>query len=110
MFTVAVILFIVTLLLNLLKKSILWLGFQIGSFTYGALLGVFLLGVTVRRGSDRTNLFAMLTSVILIVTLWLLKEFEVFAIGWTWYVVIATAWTYIIGFILSPSPTKQQQQ
>jgi hypothetical protein len=63
--------------------------------------------VTVRRGSDRTNIIAMLTSVAAIVALWLLDTYKIFNIGWTWYIVIGTAWTYIVGFFLSPSPAKQ---
>ncbi len=76
-------------------KSILVLGLKIGSFTYGSLLGVFLLGVTTRRGRCGTNIFAMLTSILIV-----LGVDRYTSVSWPWYVVIGTLWTYIFSYIL----------
>lgn len=47
------------------KLTIIAIVFQIAGYTYGALLGVFLVGMlTKSRGSDRTNIFAMLLAIV----------------------------------------------
>jgi SSS family transporter len=47
------------------KLTIIAIVFQIAGYTYGALLGVFLVGVlTKTRGSDRSNVFAMLLAMV----------------------------------------------
>src|SRR3989344_6517513 len=40
-------------------EKILWLAFKIGSVTYGALLGVFLLGLLTKRKVNRANVLGM---------------------------------------------------
>ncbi len=79
-------------------KSILILGLKIGSFTYGSLLGIFLLGVTTRRGTCHTNILAMLSS-----TLVVLAVYEFTSVSWPWYVVIGTVWTYGFSYIFGGS-------
>jgi SSS family transporter len=47
------------------KLTIIAIVFQIAGYTYGALLGVFLVGMlTKSRGSDRSNIFAMLLAIV----------------------------------------------
>jgi solute:Na+ symporter, SSS family len=47
------------------KLTIIAIVFQIAGYTYGALLGVFLVGMlTKRRGSDPTNIVAMLLAIV----------------------------------------------
>jgi Na+/proline symporter len=47
------------------KLTIIAIVFQIAGYTYGALLGVFLVGMlTKTRGSDRSNVFAMLLAMV----------------------------------------------
>jgi len=104
-FTISVLFILVTLVLKQFESQILWLGFRIVAFTYGALLGVFLLGVTVKRGSDRTNLITMLTSVLLLICIWRIGEAKPnLQLAWTWYPLVALVWTYGIGFFLAPKP------
>ncbi|HID93035.1 MAG TPA: sodium:solute symporter, partial [bacterium (Candidatus Stahlbacteria)] len=50
-------------------EQILWLAFKIGGFTYGSLLGVFLLGVIAKRGSNRGNIIAMISSLVVVTIL-----------------------------------------
>ncbi len=76
----------------------LWLTFQIVSVTYGALLGVFLLGIMTRRGSDNSNWIAMLSGALLCACLLTLIKLGILELGWTWLIVIGTAWTFGFGY------------
>ncbi len=76
----------------------LWLTFKIGSITYGALLGIFLLGILAKRGSDNVNWFAMLSGAVLCSLLLGLIEFGLLPLGWTWLILIGTAWTFGVGY------------
>jgi Na+/proline symporter len=75
-------------------ESILVLGFKIGSFTYGSLLGIFLLGVTTGRGVCFTNILAMVTSMLVVLIVYVFTS-----VSWPWYVVIGTLWTYGFSYI-----------
>jgi len=79
-------------------QQVLWLGLKIGSFTYGALLGIFLLGVLVKRGTNRGNIIAMFTSVPLTLTIFLLEGH--LHISWPWIIVIGMLWTFGLGYFL----------
>ena len=68
--------------------------------TYGALLGIFLLGLTTSsgRGSDRGNVFAMAVGTVLSAILLVASEFGWIPLGWTWIPILNTAVTYGIAF------------
>jgi len=86
--------------------QLLWQTFQWVGLIFGGMLGVFLLGVTTKaRGNDGVNTLAMLSSVAVLATIKLLQEWqgEVY-IAWPWWVVIGTAWTYIIGVCFATRP------
>jgi SSS family solute:Na+ symporter len=68
------------------------LTFNIGSITYGAMLGVFLRGIPATRCSDRGNLISMPSGSLTYTTLLTLIETGDLALGWTWLIVIDTAW------------------
>ncbi len=89
-------------------ENFLWLSFKIGSITYGALLGVFLLGIVSKRGSDRGSLIAMLSSGIVCSILLFLIEKDHINLGWTWLIVIGTAWTFFSGAIWPPKNRSQK--
>lgn len=78
-------------------EGFLWLTFQIASVTYGALLGVFLLGIVTKRGSDRGNWIAMLSAGAICVTLLTLIKLEHIQLGWSWLILIGTVWTMGFG-------------
>lgn len=80
-------------------EGFLWLTFQIASVTYGALLGIFLLGIVTKRGSDRGNWMAMISAALICVTLLTLIKLEYIQLGWSWLILIGTAWTFGIGAI-----------
>jgi len=80
--------------------SLLWEALKWPGLMFGAMLGVFLLGVCTRsRGDDRVNVVAMLTSVVGLVLLKLVQERwgHTVYIAWPWWVVIGTAWTLGLG-------------
>ncbi len=79
--------------------DLLWETFRWAGLIFGGLLGVFLLAVTTRsRGYDPVNVVAMVSSVAVLVVIKFLQEhFEVVYVGWPWWVVIGTAWTYGLG-------------
>jgi len=91
--------------LNHIPGGKLWLGFKVTGFTYGAMLGVFLLGVLTRGGSDRLNLWAMVSSVLLLAGLAAADEHffpDRVMLAWPWYVVIGTVWTFVFGCVFRP--------
>jgi SSS family transporter len=71
-------------------------GLQIASAAYGALLGVFLLGVLTRRANQRGALVGMICGLATDLYLWLGSH-----VAWTWWVLIGTSVTFGIGYVFS---------
>ena len=71
-------------------------GLQIASIAYGALLGVFLLGVLTRRADQRGAMVGMLCGFIMELYLWLGTP-----VPWTWWVAIGTVVTFTVGYFAS---------
>jgi SSS family solute:Na+ symporter len=67
-------------------------GLQIASVAYGALLGVFLLGVLTKRANQTGAMIGMLCGFSTELYLWLGTR-----VPWTWYVAIGTVVTFGIG-------------
>jgi Na+/proline symporter len=70
-------------------------GLQIASVAYGALLGVFLLGVLTRKANQRGAMLGMLFGFCTELYLWRIH------LPWTWWVILGTAVTFIVGYGLS---------
>ena len=83
--------------------SVLEAGLSIASILYGALLGVFLLGILTRRVGEYAAMAGMVASMLVMAYV---KSST--SIAWTWYVMIGTATTittgYLASFILSEAP------
>jgi Na+/proline symporter len=77
-------------------SSVLEAGLGIASILYGALLGVFLLGVLTKRVSERAAMVGMVAGI----TVNLYVKFGT-TIAWTWYVLIGTAVTAGVGLVAS---------
>jgi solute:Na+ symporter, SSS family len=75
-------------------------GLQIASISYGALLGVFLLGVLTRRASQTGAMVGMLCGFFTELYLGLATS-----VPWTWYVAIGTVVTFAAGYVGS-HPTR----
>jgi solute:Na+ symporter, SSS family len=73
-------------------------GLQIASVAYGALLGVFLLGVLTRRANQRGSMLGMACGFMMELYLWLGTH-----VPWTWWVMIGTAVTFGVGYVVSLS-------
>jgi Na+/proline symporter len=71
-------------------------GLQIASVAYGALLGVFLLGVLTKRANQRGAMVGMICGLAMELHLWLGSR-----VAWTWWVVIGTSVTFAIGYAVS---------
>ncbi len=82
-------------------ENILWFAFQIVSVTGGATLGVFLLGVLTKRKGNLANIIAMLVSTFAMTSLLLLSKYNKIALAWSWLIVIGTAVTFVLGYLLS---------
>ena len=85
-------------------RSVLEAGLSIASILYGALLGVFLLGILTRGVGERAAIAGMLASV---VAMGYVNRFT--SIAWTWYVLIGTAVTMGVALLVSallPEPKR----
>jgi SSS family solute:Na+ symporter len=80
--------------------QMLWLAFKINGVTAGSLLGVFLLGMLTKRGSDRSNVAAMLTMAAINAVLLYKIETKVLGLGWSWLLLIGTAGTMAMSVAL----------
>jgi SSS family transporter len=76
-------------------------GLQIASVAYGALLGVFLLGVVTRRANQRGAMVGMLFGFGVGLYLWSTH------LPWTWWVPIGTTVTFTVGYGASLLLTEQ---
>jgi solute:Na+ symporter, SSS family len=68
-------------------------GLQIASVAYGALLGVFLLGVLTRQANEHGAMLGMLCGFGVELYIWLWTP-----VPWTWYVLIGTVVTFAVGY------------
>jgi Na+/proline symporter len=91
------------------SQSVIVVGLSIASVAYGALLGVFLLGLLTKRATERGAMAGMLVGFCANMYIWistLLKpgtlplEFTRH-IPWTWYVTIGSCLTFGVGYLAS---------
>jgi solute:Na+ symporter, SSS family len=100
-FVWALLLFAIAVLSLNKAGRVVEVGLQIASVAYGALLGVFLLGVLTRKANQRGAMVGMLFGFSIELYLWRAH------VPWTWWVVIGTAVTFGVGYAASlviPNP------
>jgi Na+/proline symporter len=78
------------------SKSVLEVGLTIASIPFGALLGVFLLGILTSRPRE---LAAIVGTVAGLATVLAVHFYT--PIAWTWYVLIGTCTTFTVGILVS---------
>lgn len=78
------------------KGQVVLLGLGIAGYTYGALLGAFLLGLLVRRARERDAIVAFLATVVVMTVV-----VRTYALAFTWYVPLGVIVTLVVGGILS---------
>ncbi len=71
-------------------------GLQIASVAYGALLGVFLLGVLTKRANQRGAMVGMICGLAMELYLWMWSQ-----VAFTWWVAIGTCVTFAVGYAVS---------
>lgn len=76
--------------------SVLEAGLSIASILYGGLLGVFLLGLLTRRVGETAAMIGMAAGQLLMIYV----KFQT-SIAWTWYVLLGTSVTLLIGYAAS---------
>jgi SSS family solute:Na+ symporter len=92
----ALVLFVLAVLCLQRVNRVVEVGLQIASIAYGALLGVFLLGVLARRAVENGAIAGMLCGLAIEVYLWKFTH-----VPWTWWVAIGTLTTFALGYGVS---------
>jgi SSS family transporter len=77
-------------------KVVVEVGLAIASVAYGALLGVFLLGVLTKRATQRGTMVGLFVGFALNLYIWQFTK-----IPFTWYVLIGSAVTFAVGMLSS---------
>ena len=89
--------------------SVLETGLTIASITYGSMVGVFLLGVLTRKANEKGSICGMAAGLLAMLAVWYSSK-----IAFTWYVLIGTAITFAVGYLMSlilqgqPTPSGSQ--
>ncbi len=77
-------------------RAVVETALSIASFTYGGLLGTFLLGILVRRATQEEALAGLVAGILVMVTVISLE-----LVAWTWYTMIGVLTTLILGKLLT---------
>ncbi len=85
------------------STAVVELALSISSFTYGGLLGTFLLGILVKKARQEDALAAFMAGIFIMITVISLK-----IVAWTWFTIIGVAATLIIGGLLSVLSNKER--
>jgi Na+/proline symporter len=78
------------------STTVVELALSIASFTYGGLLGTFLLGMLSHRADQRTALIAFAAGILGMVAVISLK-----LVAWTWFTLAGVTVTVLVGFAVS---------
>jgi solute:Na+ symporter, SSS family len=95
-FVWALLLFAIAVLSLHKVARVIEVGLQIASVAYGALLGVFLLGVLTRKANQRGAMTGMLFGFGIDLYLWQWTR-----VPWTWWVLIGSMVTFVLGYLSS---------
>jgi SSS family transporter len=77
-------------------QTVVELALSIASFTYGGLLGTFLLGVLFKKPTQEDALAGFVAGIFIMITVIALK-----LVAWTWFTMIGVSATLIVGNVLS---------
>lgn len=78
------------------NKAVVELALSISSFTFGGMLGTFILGIINKKASEKIALTSFVISII-VVSLFIIFK----VVAWTWYVFIGVGTVLTTGFYLS---------
>ena len=68
---------------------------------YGARAANGVILVTTKKGNDIGNLYAMISSAIVVTILLILIQNKIIPLAWTWLIIIGTIWTYSVAYMSS---------
>ncbi len=77
-------------------RSVLEAGLTIASITYGSMVGVFLLGVLTKKANERGSILGMAAGLLSMLGVWYFSD-----VAFTWYVLIGTMITFVVGYAAS---------
>ncbi|GAB6282268.1 MAG: sodium:solute symporter [Ignavibacterium sp.] len=77
-------------------QTVVELALSISSFTYGGLLGTFLLGIIVKKAKQEDALAAFVAGILVMVIV-----ISQNLVAWTWYTFVGVLATIIVGFLIS---------
>lgn len=92
----AILLILVAFLFMESSQAVIEIALSIASFTYGGLLGTFLLGILNRNASQEDALAGFVAGIFVMITVIALK-----LTAWTWYTLIGVLTTMLIGSLLT---------
>jgi solute:Na+ symporter, SSS family len=85
------------------SRAVVELALSIASFTYGGLLGTFLLGIFVKKATQEDALAGFVAGIFIMITVISLQ-----LVAWTWYTLIGVLATLIVGGLLSVLSSKER--
>jgi len=86
------------------SRAVVELALSIASFTYGGLLGTFLLGLFVKKATQEDALAGFTSGIFVMITVISLK-----LVAWTWFTIIGVATTVFIGWFLSKLTARKDE-
>jgi solute:Na+ symporter, SSS family len=78
------------------SRAVVEIALSIASFTYGGLLGTFLLGIFVKKATQEDALAGFVAGIFIMITVISLN-----LVAWTWYTIIGVSATLLIGGLLT---------
>lgn len=84
------------------SRAVVEIALSIASFTYGGLLGTFLLGILNKKAKQEDALAGFVAGIFIMVSVISLK-----LVAWTWYTIIGVIATLIIGSLLNKLSDRQ---
>ncbi len=85
------------------SQAVVELALSIASFTYGGLLGTFLLGIFVKRARQKDALAAFAAGILIMIVVISLK-----LVAWTWFTLVGVLATLAVGSLLSFYPERMK--
>jgi Na+(H+)/acetate symporter ActP len=85
-------------------QTVVELALSIASFTYGGLLGTFLLGVFNKKAKQEDAIAAFTAGIFVMLAVVFLQ-----LVAWTWFILIGAGTTLLVGTILSRLPNEKQK-
>ncbi len=85
------------------SRAVVEIALSIASFTYGGLLGTFLLGILVKKARQEDALAGFVAGIFIMITVISLK-----LVAWTWYTIVGVIATLAVGGLLNALSNKEE--